>query len=188
MFEYIIASELNPRNVYSLHQLVMVHFSTGGDLLHGRSVRPIWRSMPVTGGCSLLVRSVNRPLSTHPPISEVNFTFSRGQQMQFYVRLSLSKRINVTGSSGYTVRKKEVAVSREEIGPWLSNMLQKNGFRMSNCSLLSACRIKTPKGFHINAGDIVFNATVIDEDMAHCAYSNGIGRQKAFGFGLLLKG
>ena len=188
MFEYIIASELSPRNVYSLHQLVMDHFSAGGDLLHGRNERPIWRSMPNTDGCSLLVRSANRPLSPHTPVSDVSFACSSGEEMQFYVRLSLSKRINVTDSNGNTVRKKEVAVSREEMGSWLSNLLLKNGFKMSACSLLSACRVKTPKGFHINAGDIVFNATVIDEEKARSAYHRGIGRQKAFGFGLLLKG
>jgi len=191
LYEYILNSDLDPNEVYNLHQKVMDHYTAGGDAIveSGGNKRPIWRSMPNENGCMLLVRSLAKPLSETPSISSRELQHTLNDEVRFNVRQSLSERKPVFDDNNVQIKTTEKIVHRDNVHQWLSDLLFKHGLELENCSLISECKIPMKKKkYYIIAADFVFNAKIVDLEKFEHAYKYGIGRQKAFGFGLLLGG
>ncbi len=84
-------------------------------------------------------------------------------------------------------KKVEKSVAASDVEGWLRRLLMQNGMALENAAIVSQNRIPRKKRHFINAADVVFHARIIDPALARTAYQRGIGRKKAFGFGLLIE-
>ena len=83
--------------------------------------------------------------------------------------------------------KVEKSLAPSEVEPWLRLLLNQNGMTLQNAAIVSQNRVPLKQRHFINAADIVFVARVADPKLAEAAYCRGIGRKRAFGFGLLVE-
>ena len=189
VFEYILRSETPPFEVYKLHQQVMNLVCGGGDGLNNASVRPLWRSISNgADGSVLLVRSSHRPLGSVPRVKEQAIEFTEGEIRKFNCRLNISSRVRVEHALKEKGSKKvEKSVAASDVEGWLRRLLMQNGMSLENAAIVSQNRIPMKQRHFINAADVVFHARIMDPALARTAYQRGIGRKKAFGFGLLME-
>lgn len=189
VFEYVLRSETPPFELYKLHQQVMDVVCGGGDGLNNESVRPLWRSINNgSNGSLLLVRSSQRPLGSVTRIKEQAIDFKMGEVRKFNCRLNLSSRVRVEHAlkeKGF--KKVEKSIDPSEVEPWLRRLLMQNGMELENAAIVSQNLLSMKRRHFINAADIVFFARITDPALAKAAYQRGIGRKKAFGFGLLME-
>lgn len=185
----------------------MIDVVCGGGLgLNKEAARPLWRSHPSvkssSGGSLLLVRSSEPPLGEVSRVKEQAVRFEAGELRKFNCRLNLSSRVWVEQHGCLTkdlnkgleqdrekCRKKvEKSLAPSEVEPWLRLLLNQNGMTLQNAAIVSQNRVQLKqRHFFINAADIVFVARVADPKLAEEAYCRGIGRKRAFGFGLLVE-
>ncbi len=189
VFEYILRSETPPFEVYKLHQQVMNLVCGGGIGLNNASVRPLWRSISNGGdGSVLLVRSSHRPLGSVPRVKEQAIEFTEGEVRKFNCRLNISCRIRVEhGLKEKGSKKVEKSVAASDVEGWLRRLLMQNGMALENAAIISQNRIPMKRRHFINAVDVVFHARIMGPALVKTAYQRGIGRKKAFGFGLLME-
>lgn len=201
LYEFVVRSETPPYQVYKLHQEVMDVVCGGGLGLNKEAARPVWRSPPSVkdsnGGSVLLVRSSEPPLGEVSRVKEQAVCFEAGELRKFNCRLNLSSRVwveqhcfskNDLDKDREKCRKKvEKSLAPSEVEPWLRLLLNQNGMTLQNASIVSQNRVQLKQRHFINAADIVFVARVADPKLAEAAYCRGIGRKRAFGFGLLVE-
>ncbi|MGO0305847.1 type I-E CRISPR-associated protein Cas6/Cse3/CasE [Endozoicomonas acroporae] len=206
IYEFVVRSETPPYQVYKLHQEVIDVVCGGGLGLNKEAARPLWRSHPSvkssSGGSLLLVRSSEPPLGEVSRVKEQAVRFEAGELRKFNCRLNLSSRVWVEQHGCLTkdlnkgleqdrekCRKKvEKSLAPSEVEPWLRLLLNQNGMTLQNAAIVSQNRVQLKqRHFFINAADIVFVARVADPKLAEEAYCRGIGRKRAFGFGLLVE-
>nr|WP_306671621.1 type I-E CRISPR-associated protein Cas6/Cse3/CasE [Endozoicomonas sp. ONNA2] len=188
LYEYMVRSKLPPYEVYKLHKKVMDVVCGGGQGLNTEASRPLWRSMADgSGGSMLLVRSSQPPLGKVTRINEQTLSLKQGQLCKFNCRLNLSARVWVDHPlKARGVKKVERSLGPEEVQPWFRQLLSGSGMALQNAAIVSQSRVSLKRNHFINAADILFIARIVDPALAEVAYQRGIGRKKAFGFGLLL--
>ena len=189
MYEYIVRSELPPFEVYKLHQIVMDVVCGGGLGLNKESARPQWRSISDgCGGTVLLVRSVQPPLGLVSHVKEQPVGFDVGELRKFNCRLNLSTRSRVAHPlKRKGVKKVEKSLEPGEVVDWLKRLFARHGMDLQNVAVTGQCRVEVKRDHFINAADILLNARITDAALAEEAYRRGVGRKKAFGFGLLVE-
>ena len=169
----------------------------GGLGLNKEAARPLWRSIRDVGdGTVLLVRSSQPPLRAVSKVKEQAIDFATGEVRKFNCRLNLSTRVWVDqpwlGNEQEKDRKKcrkkvEKSLDPEAVEPWLRHMLSQNGMALQSAAVVSQNRRLMKRSHFINGADILFVVRITDPALAKVAYLRGIGRKKAFGFGLLLE-
>lgn len=189
VYEFVVRSETPPYQVYKLHQDVMDVVCGGGLGLNKEAARPLWRSIGNGGdGSVLLVRSSQPPLGEVGKVKEQVVSFEAGELRKFNCRLSLSTRACVAHPlKAKGVKKVEKALGRTEIEDWLTRLLAQHGMALKNAAIVSQSRVRVKANYFIDAADILFIARIENPELAGEAYRRGIGRKKAFGFGLLLE-
>ena len=205
VYEFVVHSEAPPYRVYKLHQEVMDVVCGGGLGLNKQGARPLWRSHPAVtksgGGSLLLVRSSEPPLGEVGRVKGQPVRFEAGELRKFNCRLNLSSRVWVEQHRCFKndlnieleqdqkkCRKKvEKSLAPSEVEPWLRLLLNQNGMSLHNAAIVSQNRVQLKQRHFINAADMVFVARVADPKLAEAAYCRGIGRKRAFGFGLLVE-
>ncbi|WP_419834086.1 type I-E CRISPR-associated protein Cas6/Cse3/CasE [Endozoicomonas atrinae] len=190
MFEFSLTTHIPPHQIYKLHQLVMDVMLAGGHGLDKAALRPLWRSMAHGEGSLLLVRASRKPLSTSKdqisPAQENHLILMEGEIRKFHCRLNLSKRVR-TSTTHQNSKPRECSLTPDEVDCWLASLLARHGFKLHNASVVSQARLQVKRNHFINAADIIFHAQVTDSSAAQRAYAQGLGRKKAFGFGLMLE-
>ncbi|MGI2030019.1 type I-E CRISPR-associated protein Cas6/Cse3/CasE [Endozoicomonas acroporae] len=189
VFEYIMRSKTPPHQLYKLHQDVMNVVCGGGLGLNKEAARPLWRSISNDqGGSLLLVRSSEPPLGEAGRVKEQAASFEVGELRKFNCRLSLSSRSSVNHplkAKGY--KKVEKSLDPDEVEAWLRRLLELHGMTLQNAAIVSQSRALVKRNHFVNAADILFFVRITDAEQATEAYRKGIGRKKAFGFGLLME-
>ena len=77
-------------------------------------------------------------------------------------------------------------IKESEIASWLTDRLQKNGFSMSAVSISPVSKqVSKSKGITMSVCQVTAVVTVVDAEKAGLAFAQGIGKERAFGCGLL---
>jgi CRISPR system Cascade subunit CasE len=108
------------------------------------------------------------------------------QKLQFRLRCRPTKRIGKSG--GEDAGKRRGLGTKEEILGWLERKAQAGGFSVAEAVFDRVYWYDSKNGVQEKPlGAIVFNGvlTVADPEKLRLAVQNGIGTQKAYGFGLL---
>lgn len=198
MYEFSFITDLPFTQVYPLHQRVMAVMCGNRHIPDKTSLRPLWRSFPYgdnNEACVLLVRTLQKPqpefLSSATrlcgDIEENTFTLTEGEQRTFHCRLDLTKRVSEPGENRSSRKAIEYALPEAETEAWLTRLLHRNGFELQRLDLVEALRARLNRRHLINGADVIFQAKVHNATGAQQAYNQGLGRKKAFGFGLLLE-
>lgn len=187
-YEYIVRSEKPTYELYKLHQQVMDAVCGGGLGLNKEAARPLWRSMGNgDGGTVLLVRSSQPPLGAVRKVREQAVGFEPGELRKFNCRLNLSTRVRVVHPLKVKGCKKvEKSLDPAEVEAWLRRLLDQHGMALQSAAIVSQSHAQLKRNHFINAADILFCVRIVEPALATVAYQRGIGRKKAFGFGLLL--
>ncbi len=118
---------------------------------------------------------------------EVSFQgVKQGQRLRFRLRCRPTKRIGA--KNHIHLGKRRGLTTKHEILEWLHRKAETNGFEVHEVAFDRLYWYDSKGGVQDEPiGAIVFNGvlTVVDTDKLCEAVRNGIGTQKAFGFGLL---
>lgn len=188
VFEYILRTDTPPHQVYKLHQEVTEAVYSKGHGIDKEAVRPLWRSIQNGHkGSIILIRSSERPFGINT-FKEHVIRLESHQVYKFNTRLNASQRWRVEDSTRTSgTRMVEKCIGLTELNDWLRQLLSKNGLELQNAVVTGQAKLGIKKNVFANATDIIFYAKVTDQHLAEQAYNRGIGRMKAFGFGLLLE-
>ncbi len=162
------------------------------------AARILFRPETAPGVVRVIVQSLTPPdwsrldvaanyLKAHDGPKEVRLDgLQDGQALAFRLRCRPSKRIGDPGNDDEGKRKS--LRTREEIFDWLHRKAVENGFKVEEAAFdrvywHDSKEGKDPKPL----GGVVFDGILVvtDPDKLREAVRNGIGPQKAFGFGLL---
>ncbi|WP_419533470.1 type I-E CRISPR-associated protein Cas6/Cse3/CasE [Endozoicomonas sp.] len=208
MYEFSLTTDLPFHQVYPLHQRVMAVMCGNQHRADKTHLRPLWRSYPYPQGekegSILLIRSTQKPLAALSnssaantkaanskeiigPIETSTFTLTEGEQRTFHCRLDLTKRVSEPGENRSSRKAIEYALPEAETEAWLTRLLHRHGFELQQLDLVEPLRVRLNRRHLINGADVVFQAKVHNATAAQQAYNQGLGRKKAFGFGLLLE-
>ena len=203
MYEFSLTTDLPFTQVYPLHQRVMAVMCGNQHRADKTHLRPLWRSYPYPQrekeGSILLIRSTQKPLTalsnsraantkdTIGPIETSTFTLTEGELRTFHCHLDLTKRVSEPGENRSSRKAIEYALPEAETEAWLTRLLHRNGFELQSLDLVEPLRVRLNRRHLINGADVIFQAKVHDATAAQQAYNQGLGRKKAFGFGLLLE-
>jgi CRISPR system Cascade subunit CasE len=170
----------------------------------GESGRILFRVDTDTGGPTVLLQSGVRPfwdrlelshadLRSAPQSKEVDVAPALGTELAF--RLTARPSRAVSGGAGSGRGKRTDLRTDEERIDWLKRKGEASGFKVTSCGLtiLALAAIKSPIPFDKNSGyfcAVRFDGELVvtDPGKLRDAVENGIGTQKAFGFGLLSLG
>lgn len=110
----------------------------------------------------------------------------QGQRLRFRLRCKPTKRIAVRDHPDYGKRK--ALTAKHEILDWLHRKAESNGFKVMDASFDRVYWQDSRNGTEGKPiGAVRFDGILVvtDPDALRAAVRNGIGPQKAFGFGLL---
>lgn len=173
--------------VYSEHEDLtnpMVAHQVVSAICRREEGRSLFRISEDVGGVYLLLQSLSKPRFDHVPglhfqTKEVNIGLRR-QKYLFTVCCNPVK-------SGPDNKRTGITDPKERI-EWFQNMLGRNGMRVVEARALSnGMRRFERNGCDISAYSVTFKGAIAVEDpkLAEGILAAGIGKCKAFGFGLI---
>ena len=122
---------------------------------------------------------------------KIFFPFQRGDFFQFQIRINPVKVICPEGKESRK-RKRVPLFENSQIVSWFEKKGLQNGFkifsekiRLEKSPPIFCYKLKSERSFHHNV-DITGILQVVEEDLFLQAITQGIGKGKAIGFGLLL--
>ena len=198
---YLSCLTLNPRHnrtcsevdhPYELHRTICKAWE------HPGPARILFRTETEPGVVRVIIQSLTPPdwsrlevpadyLSQHDGPKQVHLDgLQEGRALAFRLRCRPSKRIGETGNLNEGKRKS--LTQKDEIFAWLHRKAEESGFKVVQAAFdrvywHDSKEGRSPKPL----GAVQFDGVLVvtDPDRLREAVRNGIGPQKAFGFGLL---
>ena len=178
-----------------LHDAIYVLFK---DLPSGRI---LFRVDATEGGPTVLIQAECEPNWEHlvfsardlraaPQSKAYDPMFSVGEEMTFRL-LARATRVESKGKDVPRGPRRDLRSDEERI-EWLRRKAEMGGFRVTMCGLtnIAMSAVKSPVPYRAKGGSfaaVQFDGelTVIDPQKLKSTIAQGVGTQKAFGFGLL---
>ncbi|SHH60711.1 type I-E CRISPR-associated protein Cas6/Cse3/CasE [Ferrimonas marina] len=191
MYESHVITDIDSQDLYALHQETWRKF-TGKDRPRRDAPKTPFLYWPMTSegqkGTCLMIRSEQPSFVKDFSKKGVEFDPAVGDEVSFVIRLCLTSRAPVTNGKGQVVKKnRETDLEPEEISDWVGERMRARGMEVLSLKVRSLNKYNVKRhGYSFQGGELMLKVKVTDPVLAKQAYVNGIGRQKAFGFGMMV--
>jgi hypothetical protein len=164
--------------VYALHGHVEELLAPEAHKLHSGG-RVLWRASPIGAATCLRIRA---------PVNLANA--GREVATQFHGDVEITGRIFAAALPGTSGNKRRVSlpVRLDQLPAWLGQRGRTNGYSLRTLAHARADRYQIEKGganFTVVGYEIAAHVIVRDPALFALMLSHGLGRQRAFGFGLI---
>jgi len=169
--------------VYELHRDTATLYTGGQDI--STELKFIYRAMRTPSGSALLIRAPN----SFPSSSESTKSFAVGQRFRFILKIPMVQQAPSHDESGAKQKRSFRAVPRSDIESFIAKKMLNQGYNVDKCEIVQLYKEHVKKrgsSFSNHVGVVELAVTVVDPAKAAHAFVNGVGRNRRFGYGMLV--